>query len=303
MHPQVLVGLGLAVACAIGTNLGGLWKQKGAVATSPVDIRRPLQSTVALFRSKWWTIGWLAAAVGWGLHVGALALAPISLGQAVISGGIVLLGVFAERFFGFRLSTRQWVVLVLVAVGMAFLAASAHSVGNRSHFELLAIAGFEAGAVALSAACILACRVNRLCDHDGVLLGTAAGLLFGLSDVSIKAVSGSGGGVLAIVSPWSLTALAAGIAAFFAAARSLQIGEGISVITSTAAAANVLGIVGGVVVFAEPLGGSELVIAGRVSAFALVVVAVALFPVPHRAHRAISPEPVPADAREAVAGT
>jgi hypothetical protein len=33
-------------------------------------------------------------------------MAPISLAQAVISGGLVLLGIFAERFFGFKLSRR-----------------------------------------------------------------------------------------------------------------------------------------------------------------------------------------------------
>src|SRR5438270_13757789 len=38
-----------------------------------------------------------------GLHVGALALAPLSIVQAVLSGGLVFLAVLAERYFGFRL--------------------------------------------------------------------------------------------------------------------------------------------------------------------------------------------------------
>jgi multidrug transporter EmrE-like cation transporter len=50
-----------------------------------------------LFRSKWWTIGWLVAVAAFLAHVGALALLPLSTAQAVLSGGFVLLAVLAER--------------------------------------------------------------------------------------------------------------------------------------------------------------------------------------------------------------
>lgn len=73
-HATVLLGLVLALACAAGASLAGLWKQKGAVHCQSVDIRRPIESAPALFRSKWFLIGWLAAVVAWLLHIGALAL-------------------------------------------------------------------------------------------------------------------------------------------------------------------------------------------------------------------------------------
>ena len=62
MHWKVAIGLVLALACAAGASVSGLWKQKGAVEVDDVDIRRPVQTAVALFRSKWFAIGWLAAA-------------------------------------------------------------------------------------------------------------------------------------------------------------------------------------------------------------------------------------------------
>src|SRR5437763_9366170 len=143
MHAQVLVGLGLALACAAAASLGGLWKMKGAGASRDVDIRHPWESAVALFRSKWFVIGWITAVIAWLLHVGALALAPLSLGQAVISGGIVLLGLLAERFFDLQVTRRQWVGLVLLGLGMAALGATAHSDRNHSEYGMLAIAAFE----------------------------------------------------------------------------------------------------------------------------------------------------------------
>ncbi len=55
--------------------------------------------------------------MAWGLHVAALSLAPLSVVQAVLSGGLVFLAVLAERFFGFRLGRRQWVGVSDVAIG------------------------------------------------------------------------------------------------------------------------------------------------------------------------------------------
>jgi hypothetical protein len=42
------------------------------------------------------------AVVAFGLHAAALTLAPLSVGQAELAGGLVFLAVLAERFFGSR---------------------------------------------------------------------------------------------------------------------------------------------------------------------------------------------------------
>lgn len=102
------VGLFCALLSALGTNLAFLLKYKGAVAAPDVDMRHPLRSAADLFRSKWWSIGWGVAVVAFALHVAALTLAPLSLGQAVLAGGLVFLAVLADRFFGFQLRRRQW---------------------------------------------------------------------------------------------------------------------------------------------------------------------------------------------------
>jgi hypothetical protein len=83
---SVGVGLICALLSALGTNLAFLFKHRGAIAAPDVDIRHPLRSAVDLFRSKWWSIGWGVAAVAFALHVAALTLAPISIGQAVLAG-------------------------------------------------------------------------------------------------------------------------------------------------------------------------------------------------------------------------
>ena len=122
---ELSLGVGLGLVCALlsalGTNLAFLFKHRGAVAAPDVDMHHPLRSAIDLFRSKWWSIGWGVAAVAFALHVAALTLAPISIGQAVLAGGLVFLAVLAERFFGFELGRRQWIGIGVVAVSLALL--------------------------------------------------------------------------------------------------------------------------------------------------------------------------------------
>ena len=117
----MILGLALALACALATSVAFLFKQRGAVAAPPVRVRHPLRSAAELFRSRWFALGWLVAVGAWGLHVGALALAPLSVVQAVLSAGLVFLAVLAERFFGFRLGRRQWTGVIITAVGLAII--------------------------------------------------------------------------------------------------------------------------------------------------------------------------------------
>jgi drug/metabolite transporter (DMT)-like permease len=288
MHLRVVIGLVLALACAGGASLSGLWKQRGAVEVGDVDIRRPVQTAVALFRSKWFAIGWIVAVIAWLLHVGSLALAPLSLAQAVIAGGLVSLGLLAERFFGFSLKRRQWLGLVIIACGLAVLAASAHGENNHSTYGVPAIVAFETACVVLGIGCVMVCRIQRLGEHQGLLLGLAAGIWFGVADVTIKAVTSGSHGLIGVLGPWTLLGILTAVGAFYASARSLQIGNAVAVIAATATAANILGIIGGIVVFGDPLGNDMPTVAGRVVAFVLVVVAIGLMPAPVRAQREVA---------------
>jgi hypothetical protein len=83
-----------------------------------------------------------------------------------------------------------------------------------------------------------------------------------------------------LLSPWTLTALVAGVISFYASARSLQIGEAVKVIAITSVAAN-LGAIG-IIVFHEPIGSGAAGITARFLAFCLVIAGAALMPAPMR---------------------
>jgi drug/metabolite transporter (DMT)-like permease len=288
---SLAVGIGLACAllAALGTNLAFLLKQRGAVAAPDVDMRRPMRSAIDLFRSKWWSIGWAVAAVAFALHVAALTLAPISIGQAVLAGGFVFLAVLAERYFGFRLGRRQWIGISLVAVSLSLLTLTGGGGGEaNSGYSLAGMIVFEGVAVGVGLVLVLSHLIERIPVQRGVLLGIAAGLGFGTSDVAIKALSGDlESGLVGILSPWSVVIVTAAVFSFFASARSLQIGEGVAVIAVTSVAANLSTIIAGLSVFGDRVGQDPLVVGVRVAAFALILVGAALIPAPVRAGEAL----------------
>jgi hypothetical protein len=283
---MIELGILLALLCALIGNIGFLCKHRGAVAAPDVRFSQPWESTKALFRSRWWTIGMLVATGGWVFHVAALALAPISIVQAVISGGLVLLAWPAERWFGFKLGRREWIGLGLSAVGLALLAVTASPDGAHSSYSVVPMLIFEAVLLGIGALMLHPGASQRVTERHGVLFGIAAGLLIGVSDVALKALAGTvPGDLISILSPWTLTAIAASVLAFFAVARGLQVGNAISVIALSSIAANVIAILGGVLVFGDPMGSGAVEVVARSLAFAAVIAAAALMPGPVRAAR------------------
>ena len=79
MSATVLIGLIFALATAMASIVGFLYKHKGAVESPDVEFRRPVRTSIRLFYSRWYSLGIVIALSGWGFHVAALSLAPISL--------------------------------------------------------------------------------------------------------------------------------------------------------------------------------------------------------------------------------
>ena len=283
----MILGLALALASAVATSLAFLFKQRGAVLAPPIVARHPLRSAVGLFKSRWFVIGWMVAIVAWGLHVGALSLAPLSIVQAVLSGGLVFLAVFAERYFGFHLGRRQWAGVTITAAGLVVIGLTGGGANDPERASLAALIAVEGAIFAIGALLVrISARRHVLPRAEGLLLGAAAGALFGVSDVALKWLTqAEPGPLLGLISPWTLTAMIAGVIAFYASARSLQIGEAVEVIAITSVAANLGAIVGGILVFGEPIGTGPLEIGARLLAFCLVIAGAALMPAQATEHR------------------
>jgi hypothetical protein len=133
------------------------------------------------------------------------------------------MAVMAERLFGFKVGRRQWIGVAMTAAGLLLLVitlpAAQH---NDSGYSLAGMISFEAGMLVIGALLISGPRLGAPDHHHGIMLGAAAGTLFGVSDVAIKALTGVSGFAQFVGSPWLAVAIIASVVAFYASARGMQ---------------------------------------------------------------------------------
>ena len=257
-----------ALACAVVTQVAFLLKQRGARAVSMVRLDRPLQGAKALLTSPWFALGMGASAVAWVLHLAALALAPLSMVQAVLASGVIILALLGRVLFGWSISRRQWHGIALTAAALCMLVLTlptptAHAAAGPG--MLL----FTIAMLGLGAMFTLAPRLGTPSHSHGALLGAAAGTLLGVSDVANKALFhvAAGGPVALISSPWlSLTVLAGG-SAFVVSGRAFQERDAVPVMACASTAANITAMLGGIAVFGDSLSGDALLSSLQIAAF------------------------------------
>lgn len=182
-----LVGALIAGAAAL-FYITGYVLEKQALTDLPPIRMGPASLWRTATTSRRWSIGFVAMLGGLGLQVIALTLAPVSVVQPIMAGGLIALAAAGSSVLGESLARRQMVALALVLVAVVAVAASA---GSEEHLarqvpgdRVLALGLVAAG---LAAALLLADRVR---DGRGLAFGAvAAGLLYGLGAVAEKAVS------------------------------------------------------------------------------------------------------------------
>ena len=288
MPLSVQLGLLLALATAVASLLGFLLKHRGAIESPDVEWRAPVRSSLRLFSSRTYALGMAVAMLSWGLHVAALSLAPISLVQTIIAGGLVLLTVLANQIFGHDVTQREWLGVGMTAAGLAFLAATVGNTGDDAHadFTPVTLVVFIGVLTLLGTATATA---GWRTEKGASLVAVSAGLLWAASDTSIKALSGTldERGIGVLWHPLAPIILILSLYGLLVSTRSLQRGRAVPVIALTSAAANVMTIAAGPIVFGEPMPSSALGVSIRLLAFALVVTAAALTPPPQGREEAV----------------
>src|ERR687893_2585421 len=181
-------GILLALLCAFASNLAFLYKHRGCSTACTVDIRHPLRTARSLWSQRWFALGMLVGLVAWLLHVAAISLAPLSVVQAVLSGGLVLLAVMADRLFGFKIGPRQWCGLGMTCVGLMLLAITLPKThGASSSFSSTAMIAFQAGLFGLGALFIMGKRLGGPAVPRGIMLAAGRGVPFGVCNLGVKA--------------------------------------------------------------------------------------------------------------------
>lgn len=271
MRSLLYAGIAPALACAVVTQIAFLLKQRGARAVSVVRLDRPLQGAKALLGSPWFALGMGASGLAWVLHLAALAVAPLSMVQAVLASGVIILALLGRFLLGWSISRRQWHGIVLTAGALSVLvltlpAPSAHAMAGPGKL-LFVIAMLGVGTML-----VLAPRLGIPAHSHGAMLGAAAGTLLGVSDVANKALLqvAAGGPVAMISSTWLSLTVLAGVSAFVVSGRAFQEHDAVPVMACASSAGSITAMLGGIAVFGDSLSSDALLGGLQVSAFALI---------------------------------
>ena len=263
MSPTVALGLLLALASAAAINWAYVVQHGVASVLPPLTLRRPLRSLALLLRQRRWLVGFLVGIGGWGLYVGALALAPLSLVQATSAGGVGLLAALVGR-----LSRVERAAVALAIVGLLLLAGSLAGAGAPTgHGTSLAVSGWIGVSLAVSA---LAAGPGARVLAGGAGLGLAAGVLYAAGDVGTKAALPGGGRLLFVP-----VLLACHGLAFISLQLGFQRGGALATAGLASLWTNALPIAAGTALFGEAVPAGMRGVA-RVAAFVCLVAGAAL---------------------------
>jgi enterochelin esterase-like enzyme len=257
---ELLGGLILALSSAALINLGFLLQHRGLRRGRPGGILAMLRGA---FRSRTWLAGQAVGWTGFATQIVSVAIAPLALVQAFAAGGLALSVPLAAGLFSYRITPRQLLAVLAIAAGLAVLPVGFSSAADRLDAGSLVVSV----ALAVAAAAVLAARRAQWTR------AVAAGIMYGVADAAIKAVSigWRAHGPAALWSGWTALAAVATFAGFLAFQAALHSDGPISSISLMNALAALVALVCGLTAFGESLGTSPVAVAGHVLAIALVL--------------------------------
>lgn len=200
------------VASALLANLlysGGFVLEKRALTGMPeVSVRRPARLLRQVLGSPLWIAGSVALAAGFAAQLLVYRTLPIAAAQGIFVSGLVLLVLLSARLLEEETSGRERYALaaILGALLMVVLSLDEHdrsgaTVGRSAPYPLVllvCVPSLAGGVWLYRAAERRAARRHRM-PTTGVEYGVAVGVLYGVSSLAIKGVSGH----LGAGGPWA----------------------------------------------------------------------------------------------------
>lgn len=221
MAASAALALAAAVLFALGTVL-----QQRVAATATGDEAMRAGFLLRLARQPLWLAGIAVDVAGFVCQAAALGLGQIVVVQPLIASSMVFALPFGTWLTGQKVGRSEWIAAAVVLAGLAAFVATTDPSGG--HDDATAGAWIVSGVLigAVCAALVLAAR-RRGPGVRAALLGSATGLLFGLSAALTKAtVERLDDGLVAVVADWHLYALiAVGYASVTLSQASLQTGR------------------------------------------------------------------------------
>lgn len=169
-----------AVAAAWCVAIGAAAQELPAVCARGGSVAK-LSLLTQLIRNRRWLLGALVTCIGIGLHLAALATAPLTVIQPLGISGLLVAVWIAARWRGRSLSPREWSGAVMVTIGLTGLILSLpREAGMPTQLADSALAYLAVCAIVIAAAALL---VGRHLKPRGraLLFALIAGICFAIT--------------------------------------------------------------------------------------------------------------------------
>ena len=216
---MVALGLIAAAAASVAFNVG-IVLQAADARREPAAEGLRLSLLAHLARRRRWIAGLLLGAVGFGLQVVALSLAPFVVVQPVLAAGLLLMLYLGVRMLGERVGWPEVAGVIGITAGIGLLAwGQPEGIETvRGETALLSVMG---GMVAVSLIPFALRGRGRLDSATFVIVASA--LAYGASNIATKLVSdGIDERAWLVVGVWLLAAAATGLIALTTEMTALQ---------------------------------------------------------------------------------
>jgi enterochelin esterase-like enzyme len=283
-HEPLLIGaLLFALLSAAMINVGFVLQHRGL---GRLRGRGPIRVTSVL-SSRSWLAGQALGWVGFVTQIVAVAVAPLSMVQAFAAGGLAISVPLAARIFGHRVTRRQLLAVLGIALALSSLPLGFDGAHGRLHSGVLI--GVALVALGVAAALALPARAAPR--------AIAAGIFYGVADAAIKAdaIGLKAHGPGALLSGWTVLAVVATFGGFLSFQAALRDDHAVNAISLMNALAALAALSLGVLAFGESLGTSP-----AATVFHLLAIGVVLACVPPLARKQQqlseghpSPQPAP----------
>ncbi|MET8824845.1 hypothetical protein ABZX40_18245 [Streptomyces sp. NPDC004610] len=188
--------MGAALLANVLYSTGFVLEKRALGSLPEVSVRRPARLLRLVLGSPLWIAGSLALAAGFGAQLLVYRTLPIAAAQGLFVSGLVLLVLLSSRLLGEETSGRERYALAAILLALLMVVLSldegADTVGEGAPYPLVLLVCLPtlAAGVWLYRSAERGARHRHRLPTTGVEYGVAVGLLYGVSSLAIKGVSG-----------------------------------------------------------------------------------------------------------------
>ncbi|WP_327191307.1 DMT family transporter [Streptomyces xinghaiensis] len=262
----VVWGVAAALVANVLYSTGFVLEKRALAGMPPLSAAQPGRALLLLAGRPLWICGAMALALGFAAQLAVYRTLPIAAAQGLFLSGLVLLLVLSSVVLGERPSGRERRAVAVIGLALVMVVASLYGAGEEISRSApagmllgLCVPTLAAGLLLYTAAERRARRRHRQ-PTTGVAYAVAVGLLYGVSSLAIKGVSGQldtsdllGSVPALFASPYPYLLLFTGVSGLVLSQTALQRCRASLIVPVCSTVTCVFTIVSGTIAFDEPL--------------------------------------------------